>query len=331
MRGLAERVRYVHAEDGHRLGITELVDPHPTGPGHLPVLLVHGFAQNRLAFALGPLPRALLVRGCRVFLGELRGHGLSRATDPRLRRHEWGLEAHLQLDLPALIEHVLDETGAPRLHYMGHSMGGMLGYAALAFDPPLASLTGWAAPLLLGAGRPVVRVAAALIPPLVRAGRPPRVPMDLFLGGLAPLLSDPDAGRLARAFQRYVGLSNPHRAAPADLEAILGAADPESSLVFHQLARLAGDPRPVLAGVDMIQAVRAWPGRLAAVVGAADIFAGPKSVAPLAEPGHIGLRQVFVVEEGAHVDVTMGHHVEDTTAALWSFLSVDGGPAAEPG
>ena len=116
-----------------------------------------------------------------------------------------------------------------------------------------------------------------------------------------------------------------------DVEAILGAADPESSLVFHQLARLAGDPRPVLAGVDMIQAVRAWPGRLAAVVGAADIFAGPKSVAPLAEPGHIGLRQVFVVEEGAHVDVTVGHHVEDTTAALWTFLSVDGGPAAEPG
>jgi pimeloyl-ACP methyl ester carboxylesterase len=328
VRGLKERVRYVHTADGCRLGITELVDPAPpTAPANLPVLLLHGFAQNRLAFTLGALPRALLARGARVFVGELRGHGLSRAVDPNLRRHDWGLEAHLHQDLPALMGHVLAETGAPRLHLMGHSMGGMLGYAALAHEPPLASLTGWAAPLLLGAGRPVVRVAAALVPPLVRAGRPPRVPMDHFLGGLARVLSDPDAGGARRRFQRFVGLSNPHRAAPADLEAILGSADPESSRVFFELARMAGTPRPRLAGVDMIQAVRAWPGRVAAVVGASDLFAGPKSVAPLRAPGQVGLRQVFQVEEGAHVDVTMGHHVEDTVAAVWAFLSADGGPA----
>jgi hypothetical protein len=44
-----ERVSYVHARDGARLALTELsLAERGTGPTFL---LVHGFAQNRNAFA----------------------------------------------------------------------------------------------------------------------------------------------------------------------------------------------------------------------------------------------------------------------------------------
>ena len=70
--------------------------------------MLHGFAQNRLAFRLGPMPQALLERGARVFLGELRGHGASRVEAGQ----SWSLATHLEVDLPALLEGVQRETGA---------------------------------------------------------------------------------------------------------------------------------------------------------------------------------------------------------------------------
>lgn len=325
VRGLRHTVRFAHTDDGHRLAVTEVdhAAAQPAEPGAIPVLLVHGFAQNRLAFALGPLPEALLALGLRVFIGELRGHGHSRDSLGATGRHDWGMAVHLQYDLPAIVQLVLQECGVSTLHFMGHSMGGLLGYAALASAPPFASLTGWAAPIWLGAGRPVVAVAARVVPPLVRLGRPARVPMNHLLGLLSSPLSDPEASWPVRALQRFVGLSNPHQASPHDLKAILGGADPESSEVFFELSQLSARRRPRVAGVDLIEAIQAWPGRLAAVVGAHDIFAGPQSVVPLQGPGHAGLRQIFCIAQGTHVDVAMGHHVPETIESLRPFLRLD--------
>lgn len=323
MRGVDERVRFVHAADGYRLAVTEL-SPRVVidGPRSLPVLLVHGFAQNRLAFSLGALPHALHRVGARVFLGELRGHGLSK--DPHHRPADWDLRVHLERDLPALCAHVLEQTGARRLHYMGHSMGGILGYAALAARPPFATLTGWAAPVWLGAGRPVVRLAALAVSPAL-GFRPPHVPMDRFLGTLSRTLADPEARGPSWAFQRYTGISNPHQASPRDLEAILSGADRESPRVFGELAKMSLTRRPRICGVDLIAAIRGWRRPLAAVVGEWDIFANPKTVRPLEVGAHEGPRAVLRIPQGTHVDVTMGHHVPDTVEELWRFLSVDSG------
>lgn len=322
-----EQVRFEHTQDGQRLAITE-VDRgarHPAGSPRSPALLVHGFAQNRLAFTRGPLPGVLLDLGLRVFIGELRGHGRSRESldGGAFERHEWGMQEHLQYDLPGMMQHVLRHSGASKLHYLGHSMGGLLGYAALASHPPFASLSGWAAPLRLGAGRPEVSLAAALIPPMVRAGRPRRVPMHHFLGALAAPLSEAEAGLPLRGLQRFLGLGNPRQAEPDDLATILGHADPESSKVFFELARLSLQRRPKVAGVDIAAAVAGWPGPIAAVVGAHDIFAGPKSVRAMKGAQHAGARRIVCVEQGTHVDVTMGHHVPDTIETLRRFLCLD--------
>lgn len=314
-------MRYVHADDGPRLAVTEVRVPgSSSGAGIPPVLLVHGFAQNRAAFLDGPLPEALLARGPRVFVGELRGHGLSRDANPP-SAEDWGLTEHLEQDLPALCRHVLSQTGADRLHYMGHSMGGILGYASLARRPPFASLTGWAAPILLGAGRPLVRLAAKVVPPSMHAVRPGAVPMDAFLRALSAPLARPGLRGPPRWLQRYVGLSNPDAAAPDALARILAGADRESSRVFAEIAQLSGTRRPSLAGIDLIEAIEAFPAPVVAVVGDDDIFAGPQTIQPLARGRHVGLREVLRIPGGAHVDVTMGHHVPSTVHTLWRAIN----------
>ncbi len=307
-----EEVRYIRTPDGARLALTEILHGAPKeGPRFL---LLHGFAQNRLAFTLGPLPDLLIRRGARVFVGELRGHGRSRSPESGARH---SLATHLAVDLPALIR----EIGAP-LHVIGHSMGGLLGYAML--DRPeegaLASLTTIGAPVLLGRGRMLVRLAAILTGPL---GRLPvdELPMDRFLRLLSVMLARPSATGSIRALQRLTRLASPEHAPPAAIEAILGHADPASPVVFTELARMAMAREPTVAGVSIVRALLSSPIPVATVVGSEDIFGGRLAVAPFDVPAQAGPRLVLEVQGATHVDLTIGHHLPETVARLWPFLT----------
>lgn len=315
---LVERAVPVEAADGQQLALAELCGPErPAGDVHPAFLLVHGFAQNRRSFTLGRLPDELWARGARVFVGELRGHGASRAEPGA----SWSLATHLEQDCPALLAAVREQSGAERVHWLGHSMGGLLGCALLGRGAPLASLTAMASPLLLGADRALVRVASLLVGPLARiAPRGRRVPMDVFLRALAGPLSFPDARGPLRWLQRVTRLANPEAARPGALREILASADAESPAVFEELARNAVLGRSTLAGVDLLAALAASPLPVAAVVGSEDIFAPRAAVAPLEAPGQAGPRTVIEVPGGTHVDSTMGHHLPGTVAALWQFL-----------
>jgi pimeloyl-ACP methyl ester carboxylesterase len=317
---LREDVRRVVADDGRELALTEIRDPRRRVRGDAPAfLLVHGFAQNRTSFTRGALPRVLLERGARVFLGELRGHGASRDD----RDDAWTLETHLDRDCPALVEGVRAAAEVTEVHWVGHSMGGLLGCALLNRSAPLASLTLMATPLVLGAGRPLVRLASLLAGPLAQvAPKGRRVPMDLFLGALARPLSSAEAWGPVRWLQRATRLANPRLADPEAVKAILASADPESPAVMFELARNAVLLRPHLGGVDLVAALRTTRLPVAAVVGTSDIFAPRATVASLDEPGHAGPRKILEIEGGTHVDVTMGHHVHETAAALWQFLAL---------
>jgi len=315
---LREDVHLIQAKDGQRLALTEVRDQgsgvNTAGPAFL---LLHGFAQNRRGFMLGPMPEALLDRGARVFVGELRGHGDSVVDDA----HSWSMQTHLELDCPALIDGVRERAGVERLHLVGHSMGGLLGCALLAGEPPLASLTAMATPLLLGAARPLIRLASFLIGPFATvAPKPRRVPMHHFLGALSGPLSAAEARGPLKLLQRVTRLANPEAALPQALREVLASADPESPKVMEELARNAVLLKPKLAGVDLVAAVKATPIPLAAVVGTADIFAPRAAVAPLEGDDHAGPRRILELEGGTHVDSIMGHHVPETIGALWDFL-----------
>jgi pimeloyl-ACP methyl ester carboxylesterase len=321
-----EAVRSVEARDGQALALAELVDSaarprlgRTSGGtrGETAFLLLHGFAQNRRSFTLGGLPSALLERGARVFLGELRGHGASRVEPGRC----WSLRTHLELDCPALLEGVRRGASVERVHLVGHSMGGLLGCALLERDAPLASLTLLAAPIVLGAGRPWLRAVSLLAGPAASlAPRSRRVPVHRLLAALARPLSRPQARGALRWLQRATRLANPAAAAPEALEAVLANADPESPAVLAELARNAVLARPRLAGVDLTRALRGARLPVAAVVGSRDAFAPRAAVAPLEEPGHAGPRLVLEIPGAAHVDAALGHHLPETVAKLWGFL-----------
>lgn len=109
------------------------------------MLCVHGIGANRHNFDLfgagDSLPRQLTRDGHPVYVIELRGNGLSRAAgDPRT------IDEYLKFDLEAVVDHLL--VRHERLHWIGHSLGGILGYLYGGRYPGrLASLTSVAAPL----------------------------------------------------------------------------------------------------------------------------------------------------------------------------------------
>lgn len=78
---------------------------------------------------------------------------------PRLFRsdvpYSWGFDDHLEFDVPALIRQVLRVSGASKLHWVGHSMGGILiqAYLAACDDPPVMSATAVGSPVDFSAAK----------------------------------------------------------------------------------------------------------------------------------------------------------------------------------
>ncbi len=100
------------------------------GQGTLaPIVLVHGFGQNRYAWHLPARSFAnhLAAAGFDVFNLDLRGHGRSRHFGAKRAR---GVEDYVREDLPAAIEEVRALSGGRKVWVMGHSLGGLVAYAA---------------------------------------------------------------------------------------------------------------------------------------------------------------------------------------------------------
>ncbi len=136
---------YIRTADGWRLALHRYGEQENSKG--LPIILCHGLSSNRYVFDMPAAPslaRFLRARGHSVWVAELRGSGMSQG--PSLRSsdvpYSWGFEDHLQQDVPAIITYVLDRTGARAVHWVGHSMGGLLILAHLAGHPvsPLASV-----------------------------------------------------------------------------------------------------------------------------------------------------------------------------------------------
>ncbi|RME25216.1 MAG: alpha/beta fold hydrolase, partial [Deltaproteobacteria bacterium] len=105
-------------------------------PGLRPVLFVHGMGANSSNFDLNPkwsLARYLNDRGYDCWIVELRGRGRSRPPDG-LRRPDWNFEDFLLKDLTAAVEFMRSHNPRP-YHWIGHSMGGMLGYCWAIRNP----------------------------------------------------------------------------------------------------------------------------------------------------------------------------------------------------
>lgn len=127
----------VSTDDGVQLHLRR-VRPPEIGRRGPTVMLLHGLASNHRGFHLPErsLARWLARRGHDVWLPELRGHGRSA-----VRRYDWCLDEYLELDLPAILAAIQRYGGTDHIHWVGHSMGGILlmSYGALHPDAPIAS------------------------------------------------------------------------------------------------------------------------------------------------------------------------------------------------
>jgi len=132
---------YFRTDDGWRLALHHY---HASGPTRgLPVILCHGLDANRYLFDTRGAPSLadfLRRHGRDVWVAELRGSGMS--DRPGIKHsdvpYSWGFEDHLRHDVPAIIDLVLSLTRSSGVHWVGHSMGGMLLLAHLASYPDSA-------------------------------------------------------------------------------------------------------------------------------------------------------------------------------------------------
>lgn len=130
-----------------------------------PLLLIHGTFSNR-TFYLGTnergMGRWLAARGWDVWVAELRGHGRSGHQGQGKR---WHFEDWILRDAPALIAGVLGASGSDRLVWVGHSAGGVIGFAFgglnHALSPALAGIVAISAPAPTGLGLLQYPMAAA--------------------------------------------------------------------------------------------------------------------------------------------------------------------------
>ena len=155
-----------------------------------PVLLVHGLGVNRFNLDAPheeiSVARYLHDRGHDVWVIELRGSGRSRPPGwPLRRRASFDFEAYVHRDVPATVRFILDETKAEGIHWVGHSMGGMLAYAALEhFDNHLfRSVVTIGSPAFTAVKHPWVDLLYKLRPALAVV---PWLPLP-YLGQLAVL------------------------------------------------------------------------------------------------------------------------------------------------
>ncbi len=135
-------LHHVDTEDGWRLRLFRF-------PGDKPVLFVHGMGANHHNFDLNErhsLARHVARAGYDCWVVELRGRGESQELEGK--GDDWDFEDFLNQDLKACLALIAQHNPGP-VHWVGHSMGGMLGLAMAASEmaDSLRSLTLFGTPL----------------------------------------------------------------------------------------------------------------------------------------------------------------------------------------
>jgi pimeloyl-ACP methyl ester carboxylesterase len=148
---------FAETADGWRLALARR---RPRGaPRGPPVVLCHGIATNHVCMDFGlerwSLSAHLARAGFDCFALDLRGHGASRPARAGAPR-TWTFDDYVRLDVPAALDAVRAATGSPRVAWVGHSQGGLIGMAACALYPDrVAALASLGAPVYFDAQDPL--------------------------------------------------------------------------------------------------------------------------------------------------------------------------------
>jgi polyhydroxyalkanoate synthase subunit PhaC len=278
-----------------------------------PVVLVHGFGQNRYAFHMPERSFAnfLADRGFDVFNVDLRGHG--RSVDRGSARSR-GIDDYIRGDLPAVLDEVLAVSGFDKAFLLGHSLGGLCCAAAAARRPEQAAgIVTIGSPHALGRGHFVLGTGLRLLGHTVGSfgllrGSQRRVPVDLigkalhaarfaFDSRFAPL---PVRGWKPGAFEQ------------GELTSYMRSYDAESFSTFDDLIALAatGELRSHIDGTSYTHLIEQSQLPMLALSGSSDLLANPGAVKPLFDRSQ-ALDKQYVKVDAGHGDLLVGKSAPD--------------------
>jgi len=284
-----------------------------------PVLLIHGYGQNRYAWHLPArsLANHLARAGFDVYNLDLRGHGRSRHLGAKRPEH---VTDFVREDVPAAVEEVLRHAGGRPVYLVGHSLGGLVSYAsATVLSGAVAGVASIGSPYLFTKGSWALTAAGAVMLALDR-----RIPLG---HGAAPLKALGELVRLGRVFIESPIFPLPIRGfAPGSMEPlVLGqhmslAMDAGSITVLRNMfldavewrrsgARLGG-----LSGYA--EAFEALDLPLLIIAGTRDDLAPPASVEPAFEKS-LSRDKTYRAFPRGHIDLLMGQKAPQT---VWPLL-----------
>ncbi|HEY4120726.1 MAG TPA: alpha/beta fold hydrolase [Byssovorax sp.] len=284
-----------------------------------PVLLVHGYGQNRYAWHLPARSFAnhLARAGFDVFNLDLRGHGRSRHLGARRPKH---VSEFVREDVPAAVAEVQRLSGGRPVFYVGHSLGGLVGYAAsTTLGDALAGVASLGSPYQFTRGSWALTALGKVLLGLDRRAG---------LGdGALPLKSVGEVVRVARMFVESPLFPSPIRGfAPGSMErVVLGqhfslAMDAGSITVLRNMFLMAAESRRSghrLGGLSgYAEAFEALDKPLLVVAGAKDDLAPPASVEPAFARSRSTDKTYRVLPCG-HIDLVVGR---DAPLSVWPLV-----------
>ncbi|MEB2343147.1 MAG: alpha/beta fold hydrolase [Deltaproteobacteria bacterium] len=330
-------LHYARTRDGWRLALHHRA---PARGGHgAALLLCHGMGSNRFNMD-GPgrasLARHLQALGWDVWVLELRGAGLSRR---RLRfpraSYGWTFEDYVQHDVPAAVSLVRQLTGQERLLWVGHSLGGMIAYAAMMtpLADAFAGAVTLASPGMTDIGHEALDRWIALRRLLRFA--PARLPARCAARAGSPL-----AGAIARTVPTLVRdwLWHPDN---LDLDVVRfmmrhGVEDLPRSLLIEFArwydAKRMSDRYRIFSFGDHLERVRV---PMLVIAGARDRLTPPADLARLVERLGSSDKTFWVAghasglaHEYSHVDLVLGRHAPDEIYPVVAAWLADHAPGA---
>lgn len=144
-------------DDGVRLAVQRVVAQDGALAGARgAVLMLHGLGSTSALYRVPSISLAdhLAAQGYDCFVAELRGAG-----DSERPRQRFGLGDYLAHDVPALLALAREQSGHPRVAWIGHSMGGFLAlmYGIDHPDAPVSRIVAVGSSLDYRPGRSIYR------------------------------------------------------------------------------------------------------------------------------------------------------------------------------
>lgn len=297
----------VQAQDGTRLALHHWPAAAGGEAGGAPLLLCHGVTCNARTFGVDeeqPMAALLAARGFDVYALDLRGAGESERGPAGAR----GYHAYVHQDAPAALDAVRARSGRARVLWLGHSMGGLIGYELVANPetrPKIAALMALGSPIRAAHVPPEIIVGATgfvLLRPLLSRVR---VPVSFFGRLVLPL-----AGRVRGWPESFFGRAS--NVSPVTLRRFVAqVVGPVHGAVLDELvSRVRHEVRGARGPMAQARAqVRESGVPVWVCAGRFDHIAPPRACALRQPTPEVPLPLDLLVERG-HIDLVMGRNLE---------------------